>query len=216
MFHTQALTASNNMSYPCVSIVCLQTDRQTDTHTHTVWLWSSYNDFTVPCNMIIVMTCLCTFQLASAGAVCSSLPSHMTNNILSEVITGDETWCFQYDPKSIWQSLKWKKLAHKALSVKQFLAQKSITEMEHPLCSPDLSPNDFWLIPKTKCALKGWRFQDIEDIKRRADDCNENYSTTALKGWRFQDIEDIKRRADDCNENYSTTGVTKMFPKVAA
>jgi hypothetical protein len=36
--------------------------------------------------------------------------------------------------------------AHKALSVKQFLAQKSITKMEHPIpLSPDLAPNDFWL-----------------------------------------------------------------------
>jgi hypothetical protein len=38
--------------------------------------------------------------------------------------------------------------AHKAFSVKQFLAQKSITEMEHPPCSSDLVPNDFWLFPK--------------------------------------------------------------------
>jgi hypothetical protein len=48
-------------------------------------------------------------------------------------------------------------LAHKLLSVKQFLAQKSITEMEHPPSSPDLAPNDFWLFLKMKCALKGWR-----------------------------------------------------------
>jgi hypothetical protein len=54
--------------------------------------------------------------------------------------------------------------AHKSLSVKQFLAKKSITEMEHPPCSLDLAPNDFWLFPKIKCALKGRRFQDIEDI----------------------------------------------------
>jgi hypothetical protein len=44
--------------------------------------------------------------------------------------------------------------AHKALSVKQFLAQKSITEMEHPPYSPDLAPNDFWLFPIIKSALK--------------------------------------------------------------
>jgi hypothetical protein len=31
---------------------------------------------------------------------------------------------------------------HKALFVKQFMAQKSITEMEHPPCSLDLAPND--------------------------------------------------------------------------
>jgi hypothetical protein len=33
-------------------------------------------------------------------------------------------------------------------AVKQFLAQKSITEMEHPSYAPDLAPNDFWLFPK--------------------------------------------------------------------
>jgi hypothetical protein len=32
--------------------------------------------------------------------------------------------------------------AHKALFVKQCVAQKSITEMEHPPYSPDLAPND--------------------------------------------------------------------------
>jgi histone-lysine N-methyltransferase SETMAR len=33
--------------------------------------------------------------------------------------------------------------AHKALSVKQFLAQKSVTEMEHPPYSFNLAPNNF-------------------------------------------------------------------------
>jgi histone-lysine N-methyltransferase SETMAR len=50
--------------------------------------------------------------------------------------------------------------AYKAFSVKQFLAQKSITEVEHLSYSPDLAPNDFWLFPKIKPALKGRRFQD--------------------------------------------------------
>jgi hypothetical protein len=52
--------------------------------------------------------------------------------------------------------------AHEALSVKQFLAQKLITEMEHPPCSPYLAPNDFWLFPEIKSPLKGRRFQDIK------------------------------------------------------
>jgi histone-lysine N-methyltransferase SETMAR len=38
--------------------------------------------------------------------------------------------------------------AHKVLSFKQFLAQKSITEVEHLPHSPDLTPNDFWLFPE--------------------------------------------------------------------
>jgi hypothetical protein len=37
--------------------------------------------------------------------------------------------------------------------------------MEHPPCFSDLAPNDFWLFPKIKSALKG-RFQDTEDIQK--------------------------------------------------
>jgi hypothetical protein len=77
---------------------------------------------------------------------------------------------------------------HKALSVKQFLPQKSITKMEHPFCSPDLALKDFWLFPKIKSALKVQRFEDIEDIQKH----------------------------DDGIESYSTTQVPKMFPRVVA
>jgi hypothetical protein len=55
--------------------------------------------------------------------------------------------------------------AHKVLSVKQFLAQKSITEMQHPSYSPVLAPNDLWQFPKLKSASMERRFQDIEDIQ---------------------------------------------------
>jgi hypothetical protein len=48
------------------------------------------------------------------------------------------------------------------LSVKQFLAKKPITEMQHAPYYPDLALNDFWLFPKIKSALKD------EDIKMRA------------------------------------------------
>jgi hypothetical protein len=37
---------------------------------------------------------------------------------------------------------------HTALCVKQFLAQKSIIEMEHAPYSLDLALNDFWLFQK--------------------------------------------------------------------
>jgi histone-lysine N-methyltransferase SETMAR len=69
--------------------------------------------------------------------------------------------------------------AHKALSVKQFLAKKSISEMGHPPCSPDLAPNDFWLMPEMRSALKGRRCQDTEDIKK-CDDGTQSCSTTGV------------------------------------
>jgi hypothetical protein len=77
--------------------------------------------------------------------------------------------------------------ANKELSLKEFLAQKSITEMEHPPYSPNLTLNDFWLFPKIKSVRRERRFQDVEDIQK----------------------------CDDGTESDSTTGVPRMFPTVA-
>jgi hypothetical protein len=33
--------------------------------------------------------------------------------------------------------------------------------MKQPTYSSDLVLNDFWLFPKIKSGIKGWRFQDI-------------------------------------------------------
>jgi hypothetical protein len=54
----------------------------------------------------------------------------------------------------------------KMLSVKHFLAQKLITEMEHPSYSPDLALNDFWMFPEIKPALNEERFQDTKDDQK--------------------------------------------------
>jgi hypothetical protein len=72
-------------------------------------------------------------------------------------------WIIRYDNAPV----------HKALSVKQFLAQKSFIDVEHPPHSHHLAPNDLWLFPKIKSALKGRRFQDTEDIQKNV--------TTALE-----------------------------------
>jgi hypothetical protein len=47
-----------------------------------------------------------------------------------------------------------------------FLAQKWIIGIEHPPHSPNLNPNDFWLFPKIKSALKWRKFQDTEHIQK--------------------------------------------------
>jgi hypothetical protein len=57
--------------------------------------------------------------------------------------------------------------ANKALSVKQFLDQKPITEMAHPPYSPNLAPNDLLLFPKITSVFEGRRFQDTGDIQKR-------------------------------------------------
>ena len=54
--------------------------------------------------------------------------------------------------------------AHAALSVREFLATKQITVLEHPAYSAHLAPNDFFLFPKIKEILKGRHFDDNDDI----------------------------------------------------
>ena len=55
--------------------------------------------------------------------------------------------------------------AHTALSVREFLATKQITVLEHPAYSPDLAPSGFFLFPKIKEILKGRHLGDIDDIR---------------------------------------------------
>jgi hypothetical protein len=49
--------------------------------------------------------------------------------------------------------------------VREFLATKQITVLEHPVYSPGLAPNDSFLFPKIKEILKGRNFDDIDDIR---------------------------------------------------
>jgi len=53
------------------------------------------------------------------------------------------------------------------LSVKQLLANKNISVLEHPPYSPDLTSCDFYLFPKIKSVLKGTHFVSVEDVKAK-------------------------------------------------
>jgi histone-lysine N-methyltransferase SETMAR len=177
--------------------------------------------------------------------VCSELLERVQSEgdeFLNKIITGDETWIFQYDPETKRQSQQWKTPlsprpkkarmskskvktmlisffdnrgivhkefvppgqtvnavfyrdvlerlrkrvlrvrpelspnswilhhdnapAHAALSVRQYLAGKQITVLEHPPYSPDLAPCDFFLFPKLKTTMKGIHFTSIDTIQR--------------------------------------------------
>jgi transposase len=49
--------------------------------------------------------------------------------------------------------------------VKEFLASKQITVLEHPPYSPDLAPNDFFPFAKIKNISKVRHFDDIYDSR---------------------------------------------------
>jgi hypothetical protein len=75
--------------------------------------------------------------------------------------------------------------AHGALRVREFLAKKSLTKMDHPAYSPDLAPCDFWFFPKLKNVLMRQRFADIPDIQ-----CN----VTLLRGIEENDFQHCFRQ----------------------
>jgi hypothetical protein len=52
-----------------------------------------------------------------------------------------------------------------ALSVREFLATKQITVLEHPDYLPDLAAIGFFLFPKIKETLKVRHFDDIDGLR---------------------------------------------------
>ena len=78
--------------------------------------------------------------------------------------------------------------AHTALSVREFLATKQVTVLEHPAYSPDIAPSDFFLLfPKIKEILTGRNFDDIDDIRSNTTAAlkaiPQNQFQNCFEGW---------------------------------
>ena len=73
------------------------------------------------------------------------------------------------------------------LSVREFLATKQITVLEHCAYSPDLGPSDFFLFPKIKEILKGRHLDDIDDIRSNTTAAlkaiPQNQFQNSFEGW---------------------------------
>ncbi|XP_060520797.1 histone-lysine N-methyltransferase SETMAR-like [Cylas formicarius] len=93
---------------------------------------------------------------------------------MSNVITRDESWVFQYDPETKRQSMQWVEKGGKRPTkarmskskVKSLLIAFGIPTLPHPPYSPDLAPCDFHLFPQLKSYLKGNRYDGVEEVQR--------------------------------------------------
>jgi hypothetical protein len=90
----------------------------------------------------------------------ASQPSFLSSSVQLCVEKRPELW------SSYWILHHNNAPAIEALTVEKFLSQKSITEMEQPLYSPNFDLNDLCLFAKIMSALKWCTFQDTEDIKK--------------------------------------------------
>ena len=97
--------------------------------------------------------------------------------------------------RSLWEAYTWmlhydNAFAHTALNIRQFLAERNITTLEHPPYSPDLAPCDFFLFPNIKSVLKGTHFSNIDSMKMAATTelkkIPENDFQECFKSWKRQ------------------------------
>ena len=81
----------------------------------------------------------------------------------------------------MWSSSDWflhnNAPAHTALSVQQFLAKNNMTVIPHPPYSSDLVPYDFLMFPRMKSQMKGKRFADVSEVKKKTLEVLNNIST---------------------------------------
>jgi len=59
---------------------------------------------------------------------------------------------------------------HTAVSINEFLAEKSTPVVPQPPSSPDLSPCDFFVFPRLKIHLKGRHFGTLDNIQKSVTD----------------------------------------------
>ena len=71
--------------------------------------------------------------------------------------------------------------------MREFLATKQITMLEHPAYSPDLASSDFFLFPKIKEVMKERHFDDIDDIRSNTTEAlkaiPQNQFQNCFEGW---------------------------------
>jgi hypothetical protein len=84
--------------------------------------------------------------------------------------------------------------SHNATIVKQFMAQRKVTVLNHPPYLPDLAPADYFLFPKVKSHLKGHPFDSIWDIQKAV---TSTLNTTAKDDF-YKGIQKLYDRANQC------------------
>ena len=79
-------------------------------------------------------------------------------------------------------------------TVKQFLARRKVTVLDHLRYSPDLAPADYFLFPKVESHLKGRLFDSISDIQKAV----TNTLNTIAKDHFYRGIQKLYDRANLC------------------
>ncbi|UYV68097.1 hypothetical protein LAZ67_5003053 [Cordylochernes scorpioides] len=87
------------------------------------------------------------------------------DHFLDQIVTGDESWCYHYDPSTKRASMEWKR-----------------GDSPRPKkISPDLASSDYFLFGLLKKELKGKRFDSDEDVQKVVQDYFHTLPKSAYK-----------------------------------
>jgi hypothetical protein len=108
-------------------------------------------------------------------------------------------------------------LAHKAASVCQFLTQKNVTTLYRLPYSPDLSPPDYYLLPKLKMKLKVLHFADVAEIQEAVTDELKKVQKEELSAalQKLYDLANICIQANGVYFEFKKWYVSMIFKKIS-
>jgi hypothetical protein len=72
--------------------------------------------------------------------------------------------------------------AHRSVLIKYVLAKNNVTTLEHSQYSRDFASADFFLFPRLKLTLKGWRFCNAIGIIKNATKVLKRLSQNGFQG----------------------------------
>ncbi|UYV79174.1 hypothetical protein LAZ67_17001355 [Cordylochernes scorpioides] len=122
---------------------------------------------------------VCTRWVQRMEAARAFLEMHQRDGdqLLSSIVTGDESWVHHSTPETKRQSMVWKKPEESApKKAKVTISAGKVMAMEnfkweiftHPPHSPELAPSDFHLYPALKLHLGGKHFANDDEVQAEA------------------------------------------------
>ncbi|UYV84236.1 hypothetical protein LAZ67_X001628 [Cordylochernes scorpioides] len=90
-------------------------------------------------------------------------------HFLDQIVTGDDSWCYHYDPSTKRASMEWKR--GDSPRPKKIRSQRSA----------DLAPSDYFFFGLLKKELKGKRFDSDEDVQKVVQDFFHTLPKSAYK-----------------------------------
>ncbi|CAH2013435.1 unnamed protein product [Acanthoscelides obtectus] len=101
--------------------------------------------------------------------------------------------------------------SHTAQTTRQYSTEENVELLDHPPYSPDLSPNDFFTLPKIKNRLRGQRFQSPEEavdaFKNAVLDLPANEWNKCFENW----FERMQITAEIFNERHENSNVHRKY-----